>query len=549
MRNLFLHAIALLAVALLVSCSSGKDETATGTWQMRGVVLSVEDLQTVDWPKLAHENGINTIGTHIHPGQVKSFIESENGQRFLEECKEYGIDVEHQLHAMTDLLPRELFAEDPTMFRMDTTGARVADFNCCVHSEKALEIIARNAAEYAKALPSTNHRYYFWLDDNVPVCSCPECSGYSPSEQALIVENRMIKALREVDPEAMLAHLCYIGTLPAPVKVRPEEGIFLEFAPMYRTRTKPLKNLMAMGDGAIPLENSYIVKCLYDNLKVFPAETAVVLEYWLDVSMYSHWQKPAVELPWNREMVESDLVTYGELGIRNVTSFAVYMDSTYFASYPDVTCLKEYGRLLEDFTLPEVPVLDIPYGGKPSRPQVVSLTDPWKKVTDHTRIFAWHDSDSLYLSYSVKDRTLWWEENPSEELAIGKSDRIEFFISKDRYMTEYLAAEIDPSGNVMDYWATFYRNLDYTWNIPGLGVRTTSGKNAYTVDVSIPLEALESIGMLSDEKEIHFGLCRADVVDMPMDGWPTFHWLSWIDPGTPSADFHLPTVLGRFKLE
>ena len=68
----------------------------------------------------------------------------------------------------------------------------------------------------------------------------------------------------------------------------------------------------------------------------------MILEYWLDVSLFSRWTKPAVELPWNRGVFESDVDTYAEYGIRNVTSFAVYMDSTYFKRFPDTSYLKEY---------------------------------------------------------------------------------------------------------------------------------------------------------------------------------------------------------------
>ena len=70
----------------------------------------------------------------------------------------------------------------------------------------------------------------------------------------------------------------------------------------------------------------------------------MILEYWLDVSLFSGWKKPAVELPWRKDVFLSDVQTYASLGIRNVTSFAVYMDSAYWAAYPDTTPLREYGE-------------------------------------------------------------------------------------------------------------------------------------------------------------------------------------------------------------
>lgn len=326
-----------LLVGIFFSCNKKEDEPY---FETRGVVLSVQDLETVDWPTLAAESGINTIGTHMFPEQVLTFIQSEKGKEFLETCRMNGITVEHQLHAMKELLPRELFLEDSTLFRMNDESRRTADFNCCVSSKKALDIIAHNALKYAQLLPPTNHRYYFWLDDGAPTCQCPLCSKYSASEQALLIENEMIKVLRTHDPKAELAHLAYYNTLEAPVQVKPEEGVFLEFAPFFRTWEKPLADTLAEGRGMTHMDN---LKHLHANLEVFPVNTAVILEYWLDVSLFSGWKKPAVQLPWHREVFESDINTFAKLGIRNITSFAVYMDADYFKKYPDKSYLKEYG--------------------------------------------------------------------------------------------------------------------------------------------------------------------------------------------------------------
>ncbi|MDR0712815.1 MAG: DUF4838 domain-containing protein [Bacteroidales bacterium] len=318
-------------------------------FKMRGVVLAIEDLETVEWPKLAHENGINTIGAHF---SLTGFLKSDKGKKFMSDCEKYGITVENQLHAMSMLLPRELFAEDSSLFRMDQRGRRVNDCNLCVHSPKALDIVAENALNYARLLPSASHRYYFWIDDGQPMCACPACAEYSDSEQALIVENRIIKALRTFDPEAQLAHLAYENTRPAPQRVKPAEGIFLEFAPIERSWDKAISDEHATGT-RFETPHKILLQDLKDNLTVFPVETAVVLEYWLDVSLFSSWKKPAVKLPWNRSVFESDIDTYARLGIRNITSFAVYMDDKYMEAYgSDVRqFLKEYGNGLKNRTL------------------------------------------------------------------------------------------------------------------------------------------------------------------------------------------------------
>ena len=332
----------LLAAMFFSACSHRED-----FFRMRGAVLSVEDLETADWPRIAHENGINTLGTHITPDQVLRFWESEKGRQFQADCQKYGILMEHELHAMSALLPREYFSQDSTMFRMDENGRRTADFNCCASSARALDTIASRALFYARHLTSTNHRYYFWLDDGAPVCHCPQCSELTASEQALIIENRMLEAIRTYDPEAMLAHLAYYSSLQAPRKVKPHEGIFLEFAPFQRRLDKPITD--SIGEVRDIGNNAKNLVYLKENLEVFPAETAVVLDYWLDVSMASGWKKPAVELPWNGDVFRADIATYASMGIHNITTFAVYMDSTYFKAYPHPIYLKEYGDALTGF--------------------------------------------------------------------------------------------------------------------------------------------------------------------------------------------------------
>jgi hypothetical protein len=340
-RNFFICTLLALLLFLPSALSARQRE-------LHGIVMSVPDLETTDWPKLAAENGINTLGTHITPPQVLTFLKTERGKHFLQECRRLHISVEHQLHSMHDLLPRELFSKDSTLFRMNEEGRRSPDFNCCVSSKAALDTIAKYAVNYARQLPSTDHRYYFWMDDNASVCQCPRCSQYSPSEQALLIENHIIRALKKFDPKATLAHLAYMKTMEPPLRVKPDKAIFLEFAPVQRVVGRPLADSTAVCfDGKTHAD---LLRLLRKNLMVFPARTAVVLEYWLDVSLASKYQKPAVRVPWNKDVFTSDIRTYRSFGLRNFTTFGVYIDRDYFSRYPDTTFLKEYGAILNQHT-------------------------------------------------------------------------------------------------------------------------------------------------------------------------------------------------------
>ncbi len=316
-------------------------------FQTRGVVLfweDVKDPERVDWLEMAERVGLNTIS--VYAGEDTKA--SEPYRAFLQQCAERGIAVEYQEHAMFQLLPRSLFAEHPEYFRMDKEGQRQQKFNCCVSSEEALEIIASNARERALKEKPTNHRYYFWLDDGGECCYCPECSKYNDSDQALIIENRILEAVREVDSDAMVAHLCYHNTLKAPAVVKPAEGVFLEFAPFYRSWVEPLSQPDAQREG-MALTHADYMEALKENLAVFPAETTVVLEYWMDVSLFSGWKKPVVKLPWNRSVFLSDLQTYADLGIRHITCYAAYVGPEYVDLHGDISFVEEYGKGLMEY--------------------------------------------------------------------------------------------------------------------------------------------------------------------------------------------------------
>lgn len=330
------------AVLALAAWSAG----AEPAFRTRGVVLTPKDLSgELDWPKLAHEAGLTTIATHIGPADVMPFLRSGKGEKFLADCRKYGLQVEHELHAMGYLLPRRLFKERPDLFRMDKSGQRTARQNCCVASVEALAIIASNAVEVAKVCRSTTGRYFYWLDDSSDICHCAKCRELNASEQTLVIENAILAALREkIDPKATLAHLAYGVTMVAPEKVRPVDGIFLEYANIGRNRAQPL-------DGK---ERALLARLL----EIFPVDTAQVLEYWLDVSLFSEWHKPYVKLPWSANCFRADVDDYAQMGFRHFTTFAVYLDDEYLRDFGNMDEVRAYGKGLAEWPYAERPVRD-----------------------------------------------------------------------------------------------------------------------------------------------------------------------------------------------
>src|SRR5919109_5237538 len=324
-------------------CDMGKRRAALprrtdrAAFKIRGVVLVPEDLTLEDWPELAQRAGLSTVALHHQnsPKAVVNLIQSDQGQQFLETCRQLRLEVEYELHAMKELLPRDLFAKDSSLFRMNEKGERTPDANLCVHSRRALEIVGERATALAKVLRPTTGRYFLWGDDGQPWCRCPKCRELSDSDQALLLENHVYKVLREQNDKALLSHLAYSRTLAPPKQVKPEKGVFLEYAPINRRYDIPYSQQTdrTQVDGLYALDA---------NMRVFHSETAQVLEYWLDVSRFSNWKKPAVKLPWNKEVFIEDLDTYYSRGIRHITTFAAWIDTAYLKRYGEPTFIVEY---------------------------------------------------------------------------------------------------------------------------------------------------------------------------------------------------------------
>jgi hypothetical protein len=319
--------IVLIALSLTLALIANTcDPNSKGeSVSKRGVVVYPSDLISLgaeEWISLLKEADLNLVGIHtdtrLEPlHHLKDYLESDEGKKFVQACWEAEIDIEFELHILQDLLPRDLFEEHPEYFRMDKEGNRQQKYNMCFSSERAFQEIEKSVIAITQWLKPTTNRYYFWTDDvDHSFCYCEMCEEYSKSEQALIYENRLLDILREINPSSTVAHLCYSNTLAAPINVKPKAGVFLEYAPIQRDCSKPLA--------------PELVSHLKENLHVFPAETAHILEYWLDVSMFSGWKRDAlVKVPCTKEQCRRDVALYEELGITSMTTFAAWINADY----------------------------------------------------------------------------------------------------------------------------------------------------------------------------------------------------------------------------
>ncbi len=306
------------------------------------------DELSVNWINRAKKYGIPILGLHPVGGltahesmqELLCLCETPAFCDLLSQAEENGIQIEYEMHAMGYLLPRSEFAAHPDWFRMNENGERVADLNCCPSNEDALAYIAARAKDAAerltKPLSKPTYRYFFWMDDALGGrCHCEKCRALSASDQQMRVMNRMLRAIREVYPTAKLAFLAYAECFDPPKYERPDDGIFLEFAPMDRDFHIPID-----GDSE---KNRNMVSKIPALLENFAGREWKVLEYWIDNSMFSGWKKPEKPLCEDKAVVHADFAFYRAQGFDDISTFACYLGPHYEALHgePDISAVAE----------------------------------------------------------------------------------------------------------------------------------------------------------------------------------------------------------------
>ncbi|THU37089.1 endoxylanase [Niastella caeni] len=192
-------------------------------------------------------------------------------------------------------------------------------------------------------------------------------------------------------------------------------------------------------------------------------------------------------------------------------------------------------------------------GDSPDWNKANQLTDfsfPWEvEKAPVTSFAALWDGDWLYCLYQVKDDSVITLVNKNDKLEVGACDRVEIFMTPDSTMTPYYCLEMDATGRVLDYRASYYRKMDYSWKWPNeqLIIKTSAIKDGYIVEVAISIQSLKELGLLRNNR-ILAGLFRAERNNL-REGKAGLRWISWLKPNSAKPDFHIPSAFGVLVLE
>jgi hypothetical protein len=200
---------------------------------------------------------------------------------------------------------------------------------------------------------------------------------------------------------------------------------------------------------------------------------------------------------------------------------------------------------------PAVPRLDgvLGEGEWPADRWESGLGFPWREEpAPGTSFVILADEGGLYFAFRVEDEDVVLLDGPAEdESLVARGDRVELFFARDPDLDDYYSLEIDPRGRVLDYRARHYRQFDFEWDCPGLEVAARLRPGGYDVEGRLTPSALDEMGVelepgastLAGVFRGEFSHGEGEIID---EGW-----ISWVDPGGPEPDFHVPSAFGCLR--
>ena len=300
-----------------------------------GMVFSFEEADTF-LAKQAEPLPLDYIGIHPWGGKRSKvgmektieYIQTPEYKAFTDIIRKSGKKIEFEAHVHSWLLHKTMFTEHPDWFRENSEGKRINDLNMCVSNKEALTYIEDRAAELASILVPDTNNYCWWTDDvdGDCFCHCPGCRDLSPSDQYMIWCNTVLKGIRRVNASAYLSYIAYLATMHVPEKIKPLDGIFLEYAPIRRDSFIPIGN-------ADCEKNRMETEGITELLDFLGRKNSRVLDYWLDNSRFSQWKKPFRKLQFDPEIMKRDVAYYRSLGFEIMTCFACWIGKDYQAEY------------------------------------------------------------------------------------------------------------------------------------------------------------------------------------------------------------------------
>ena len=235
-------------------------------------------------------------------------------------------------HSVPLMLPKELFATRPDLFRMDQTGKRVPDGNVCVSNQETIRLCADVVMNWFRAHPESE--YFTVMGQDIwggAWCSCDKCKPYTASEQNVILINGIHGILRKEGIKGRCAYAAYRDTLRCDLnRVRMDPEVRVGYAPRERSYGHGLADASSERN-----------RWFWNNLAEWRRKHSGpigITDYYHDCILFYAFAVPTVRV------ITEDMRSYGKL---NVVGTGSYMMGR-FSWYSYGPSLYVYGRLSWD---------------------------------------------------------------------------------------------------------------------------------------------------------------------------------------------------------
>lgn len=171
--------------------------------------------------------------------------------------------------------------------------------------------------------------------------------------------------------------------------------------------------------------------------------------------------------------------------------------------------------------------------------------DPFVKI----EFRALWNNDKLFFCFKVYDDVVHIVNKDDTIESIGSSDRVELFFRKDEKMSPYYCLEMDTNARLMDFKAMPNKDFDFNWYWPSEGIELFSSKNStsFVVEGEINIQVLRNLDLLKEDNTIETGIFRAKYKqEKNLNFEPV--WISWVNPNTPTPNFHIASSFGILQL-
>lgn len=158
---------------------------------------------------------------------------------------------------------------------------------------------------------------------------------------------------------------------------------------------------------------------------------------------------------------------------------------------------------------------------------------------DATRCACRIEDGRFRFRFDVKDATPCTPADAkAPERGLEDFDRVELFFSPTPDMSRpYCCMEVGINGAVLDYRATYYRQMNYRWGFQTLQTGAFTTADGYVVTGSVATVELAALGVKTNS--FWLGAFRADFAP----GCRLVDWYAAVPQGPGEPDFHRPQLL------